>query len=196
MVKLAFRVRKALTSTSSLEEFKTLIEIKAQLPKVANFLASGLQTSLISAAYQGEYLYAYSAAPVDNRRALYTWVPGGDPSADIQSPFIFSTSNDGLTFAIKSLYRNEYMFPDTSLLDSSRRFVRLWSNQTLEPIFSWKVEILNEISIRIKSLSDEPLYAETMAFALNSKRRSIFAGTSGHICDTSCNWILPNCNGK
>lgn len=186
---LALKIKRALTSNLDINEKNELLKLKSELPKVVQILIWNEEAFITNEKFPNEFLYASTFYKDDEKRFVFTWIPGGEQ--DTKSPFVFSTFDDGLTFKIKSVYANEYLYPDTLLKDNARRYVFTWRKKSLEPSFFWNVEILDNDRIRLKSSTyNEYLYAENSTYSFNINRRMLYTGMTGQTCDESCNWIL------
>jgi hypothetical protein len=191
--KLAIQIRSSMVTATSKTCFDKLTALKSLLPKVIRVIISGTKSVIVNEAYTKEYLYS-SNKFMSQKRLLFSWVPGEHLEA--QAPFTFSSSDDGSTFFIRSLWSNDYVYASSSLFDAKRRSV-LSSDKTNDPKFKWNVEILSDNKIRIKStLYNEYLYAESKTFKYDSDRRSVFTGLPGHACHINCNWIVKTAGGN
>jgi hypothetical protein len=192
---LASKIKRALTSTLSPQDEEKMLKLKSNLPKSVQFIIWNEEVVITNEHFKDEYLYASTFFKDVDRRYVLGWIPGG--SSDFQSSWVFSTIDDGSTFKIKCVFHNEYLYPDNNFKDNVRRNVFTWRRKSLEPEFFWKVELLGDDKIRIKSANyNEYFYAENSTYAFSPNRRSVFTGVDGHACDDSCNWMLKEANNS
>jgi hypothetical protein len=187
---LAYRIKNAILDTSY-KYYAELQDLKIRLPRSVQTLVWSVKTVIFNDDYPGEWLYSRRYPSFTKpRRTVYTWINATTP--DVQAPWIFSSEDEGETFTIKSVWVDEYLYPDSATLDNNneRRFVYTWTDKT---VGYWEVEVLSDDSITLKSYDyDEYLYAETDEYNFDDSRRSIYTGVSGHVCDDSCTWNIVN----
>lgn len=171
------------------------MKLKRQLPTTVQKLIFNEYSNLFSKAYDREYLLGKCyAESYENRRDIYTWIPGGAIGENPQGDWVFLTQDEGKTFMLKNAFFDEYLYPETDEVpfDEMRRNVFTWKLQSAIPAEGfWNVEIVNDNEIRIKSATyNEYLYAEKIEYAYDKDQRRVFTAKEGFKCDKRCNWIL------
>jgi hypothetical protein len=185
---LALRIKRAILADSSGLDIVKFANLKSQLPQTVQILIWNVETVLVNEAYPNEYLYSSIIEKDADRRWAFSWTPGGTPEP--KAPYVFSTVDDGKSFSIKSSLYNEYLYPDTEV-ENSWKLVLLWRPGTLEPTFSWNIELLSDTKIRIKSATyGEYFFSHSSTVLLDPIRRHVYYGMTDADCDLSCNWSM------
>lgn len=192
MFPLAIKVKEMLesnrTSASQVAQFKAL---KDGLPLSVRVIIWSEKTHIFNRHYDKEYMYAVvdRIALDENRRFVYSWIPGG---RDKQGEWEFATKDNGKTFLIRNVLYNEYLYAAANdfAYDSSRRRTFTWRPGTDDGC-EWIVEIVsnNEIMLRFTSF-DEYMYAGEDSTRQSSQRRNVFTWRPSKSCDNTCVWRL------
>ncbi|MGL5405728.1 MAG: hypothetical protein ACRDAX_02915 [Propionibacteriaceae bacterium] len=172
--------------TKLYEEFSNMVK---NLPLSIVTLIWSSKTHLFNKYHEGEYLYVvYDNEVDDDRRSVYTWLPGGRDPVGIWE---FSTDDDGKTFFIKNAEYNEsfYAGDDSLAYDKSRRNVYTWGKETSDEK-RWIVEIQGENEIMLKSKDRGEYFYAGYSSYVEGKRRKVFNWRETSPCDDTCVWIV------
>jgi hypothetical protein len=192
---LAIKIKKSMEN----DEISPLLtiqfkELKDDLPSSVRVIIWNEKTHIFNKYYSSEYLYPVSegGAYDKNRRHVYTWVPGG---RDSTGNWEFTTQDDGKTFLIRNIQFNEYMYAaiDKYKYDSSRRRVFTWRPGTFDDDCKWKVEIVSDSEIMLKTWNyNEYFYSGADNLRKDGYRRNVFTWGGSSACDSTCVWRLSS----
>ena len=193
---LATQIKEAMAELENIKEHKSypmLLEgftnLIHKLPLCVVTLIWNSKTHLLNKYFANEYLYVvYDAEADEDKRKLFTWLPGGRVQVGIWE---FSTDDDGNSFLIQNVEYKEYFYAgdDSLAYDKSRRNVFTWRKESTEE-HKWIVEIQSDDEIMLKSKDrGEYLYAGYGSFA-EGKRRKVFNWRETSACDDTCVWVM------
>jgi hypothetical protein len=176
---LASNIKEILNSNLPPHYREVFSNIKSQLPKFVQALTWGSKMSLTSKAFADEHLSASFLFELDGPRLVFMSNVSEIEKNYPQFKFHFSTAEGG-NYLIQNVWSNEFLYPD------EKGEVSLWRWEILEESAYWKVDIVDNDTIRLRDLNNNFMAAEKETSGLG---RKVFVREK-NLCESNCEWIV------
>ena len=186
---MADDIKRALNLSLSKIDNENILNLKLRLPKCVQILKWNVPANLINEAYNWEYLTTsdYSDNPSAKRKNIFMKTVNKSEAYLPQSLWQIANYDNSESFLIKNFLTGEYLYPNI-LLNNDRREVFTWNWEVIEKSFLWVVEIVDDVTVKFKSLYfHEYLIVED---TLNINSIKPILTTIQQDCGSKCNWIL------
>lgn len=173
-LQLAHEIKVSIDKETSKSLIETYEAMKMGFPSNIQAIIWGEKVKLRNAMLN-EFIFA----PDDNfafdkdRRNVFTWTFKTYKGDDATALWKFET-DDGLSFHIKSLRFDEYLYAADTDYDTKRRYAFTWRPKTKDSTMTWKIDVFSEdkIILRYPHRNNEYLYSWGTKF--DSTQRHVF----------------------